>query len=161
MNWSSYLQIQGLSSWVLTNLLYQWSNLIISLNMTPKLISTIDWEYTLCPQFLGWAATKMVSWAYLQLSGGGWKNQWGVNKKHQWSWDFSKACILQEQEGFLEVAGLEPCSKRWGAPRRGTRLEKQGVQRWKMRGKGCPWGRELNRGRRRNKQGEWGDYRGF
>ena len=40
-------------------------------------------------------------------------------------------------------------------------LEKQGVQRWKMRGEGCPWGNELNRGRRRNKQGEWGDYRGF
>lgn len=40
-------------------------------------------------------------------------------------------------------------------------LEKQGVQRWKMRGEGCPWGNELNRGRRRNKQGEWGDYGGF
>lgn len=40
-------------------------------------------------------------------------------------------------------------------------LEKQGVQRWKMRGERCPWGNELNRGRRRNKQGEWGDYRGF
>ena len=29
-----------------------------------------------------------------------------------------------------------------------------------MRGEGCPWGNELNRGRR-NKQGEWGDYGGF
>ena len=40
-------------------------------------------------------------------------------------------------------------------------LEKQGVQRWKRRGEGCPWDKELNRGRRRNKQGEWGDYGGF
>lgn len=147
MNLSSYLQIQGLNSWVLANLLYQWSNLIfiVSFNLFEydSNIYINHWLRvchvpTIC---CNGQQQKTLFWNYLQhcrVEGETIREEWtqnthGTRNKHRrtsaqsancksgkasWRWQ-SLSCVPNNEE-HLDKGGI------WTRETQGAEVESEG-----------------------------------